>query len=91
VVIGDRVTLAGAEGLDITMWRGLAAPAGTPPEAVEKLQNAAKAAIESPEFQDAAGKIGFEAAYLPADDFGEVIASDDAAIGALMESLGLKK
>lgn len=92
-VIADTPTCAeaGAEGLDITMWRGLAAPAGTPPEAVEKLQNAAKAAIESPEFQDAAGKIGFEAAYLPADDFGEVIASDDAAIGALMESLGLKK
>lgn len=82
---------AGASGLDITMWRGLAAPAGTPAEAIEKLQNAAKAAIESPEFQDAAAKIGFEAAYLPADEFGKVIASDDTEIGDLMGKLGLKK
>ena len=82
---------AGAQGLDITMWRGLAAPAGTPADVVEKLQDAAKAAIESPEFQAASKNIGFEAAYLPADAFGKEIASDDAAIGALMEKLGLRK
>lgn len=82
---------AGATDLDITMWRGLAAPAGTPAETIAKLQDAAKAAVESPEFQDAAKKIGFEAMFLPADEFGKVIASDDAAIGALMQDLGLKK
>ena len=82
---------AGAAGLDITMWRGLAAPAGTPADVVKKLESAAKAAVDSPEFQKAAENIGFEAAYLPADAFGKEIASDDAAIGSLMEKLGLKK
>jgi len=82
---------AGATGLDITMWRGLAAPAGTPADVVEKLQDAAKAAIGSPEFQDAAKTIGFETAYMPAADFGKLIATDDTAIGDLMGKLGLKK
>lgn len=82
---------AGASGLDITMWRGLAAPAGTPPDVVERLQRAAKAAIDSPKFQEAAGNIGFRPAYLPADRFAEVIARDDRVISDLMDDLGLKK
>lgn len=92
-LLPDTPTCAedGAGDLDIVMWRGLAAPAGTPQSAIDKLQAAAQAAIESEEFQDAADKIGFTAAYLPADKFGEVIASDDAAIGELMGNLGLRK
>ncbi|MEM7636273.1 MAG: tripartite tricarboxylate transporter substrate binding protein [Pseudomonadota bacterium] len=82
---------AGATDLNITMWRGLAAPAGTPADVVAKLQDAAKAAIASDEFQSAADKIGFEASFLPADEFGSLIASDDAAISELMGKLGLKK
>lgn len=82
---------AGATGLDITMWRGLAAPAGTPADVVARLQDAAKAAIESDEFQSAAGRIGFEPAYMPSGEFGRLIASDDKVIGDLMGSLGLKK
>lgn len=82
---------AGASGLDITMWRGLAAPAGTPDGVVEKLQMAAKAAVDSAEFQDAAAKIGFTPAYLSAGEFGSLIAKDDQEIGALMERLGLRK
>lgn len=82
---------SGATGLDLTMWRGLAAPAGTPPEAIEKLQAAAKAAVDSPVFKNAAEKIGFEIGFLPAKEFGNVIASDDKEIAALMVELGLKK
>lgn len=97
---GERITQlsdtptcaeAGATDLNITMWRGLAAPKGTPPEAVKKLQDAAQAAVASDEFKSAADKIGFSAAFLPADDFGKLIASDDAEISDLMGKLGLKK
>lgn len=82
---------SGASGLDLTMWRGLAAPAGTPPEAIEKLQAAAKAATDSPVFKNAAEKIGFEIGFLPSKDFSNLIASDDKEIAALMTELGLKK
>ena len=82
---------SGASGLDISMWRGLAAPAGTPADVVEALQNAAMAAIESEAFQEASRNIGFKPAFLPASEFGELIATDDGIISDLMDQLGLKK
>ena len=82
---------AGADGLDITMWRGLVAPAGTPAAAIAALETAAKAAVDSAAFQEAAATIGFTPSFLPADAFGAVIASDDADIAALMDGLGLRK
>ena len=82
---------AGATGLDLTMWRGLAAPANTPPAVIAKLQEAAKEAVASPEFQKAAENLGFVPAYLPGSEFGKVIASDDKEIGALMAHIGIKK
>jgi tripartite-type tricarboxylate transporter receptor subunit TctC len=81
----------GAKGLDLTMWRGLAAPKGTPKPVIDKLMAAARKATESKEFKDAADKIGFESAYLPAAEFGKIIARDDKEIAGMMEELGLKK
>jgi tripartite-type tricarboxylate transporter receptor subunit TctC len=82
---------AGATGLDLSMWRGLAAPAGTPPDVIAKLQKAAKEAVDSPEFKDAAHKLGFVPAFLPAKQFGEEIATDDQEIGTLVKQIGLNK
>jgi tripartite-type tricarboxylate transporter receptor subunit TctC len=82
---------AGAKNLDETVWRGLAAPAGTPPEVIAKLQDAAKAAIASSEFVKAGKNLGFEPAFLPAEKFDAVIAKDDASISKLMDALNLKK
>ncbi|MGE0063722.1 MAG: tripartite tricarboxylate transporter substrate binding protein [Xanthobacteraceae bacterium] len=82
---------AGASGLDLSMWRGLAAPAGTPPAVIAKLQKAAQDAVSSPEFQSAAKNVGFVPAFLPADQFGKVIASDDKEIGDLMKQIGVGK
>jgi tripartite-type tricarboxylate transporter receptor subunit TctC len=82
---------SGAKGVDLTMWRGLAAPAGTPTDAIAKLEAAAKAATESAEFKSAAEKIGFEIEFLPAKAFGDVIASDDKKFESLMKEIGLKK
>jgi tripartite-type tricarboxylate transporter receptor subunit TctC len=82
---------AGAKGLDITMWRGLAAPGGTPPAVVKKLQEAAREAIASPEFKKAGENLGFTPAYLPGSEFGKVVQKDDAEISKLMTELNLKK
>ena len=77
--------------VDITMWRGLAAPAGTPDEVVAKLEAVAKMAVESKEFQDASKKIGFNPAYMSREDFASLIKTDDTIISDLMSDLGLKK
>ena len=77
--------------VDISMWRGLAAPAGTSAEVVTVLETAAKNAVESDRFTEAAANIGFSKAYLGADDFGKLIASDDAFYGNLLSQLGMAK
>ncbi len=93
VAVLPDVPTAQEQGADIniTMWRGLAAPKGTPPEVIAKLEEAAKKATESKEFHDAAEKIGFTPAYLDKDQFSKLIATDDKTIAKLMSDLGLNK
>jgi tripartite-type tricarboxylate transporter receptor subunit TctC len=77
--------------VDVVMWRGIAAPRGTPPEAIAKLENAVREVVESPDFKAHSAKLGFDPAFLPAAEFGKLIAGDDAAIAKLMGDLGLRK
>jgi tripartite-type tricarboxylate transporter receptor subunit TctC len=75
----------------LDMWRGIAVPKGTPKPTILKLQDAIKTTVESQAFKDAGKAIGFMPAYLPASDFGQLIASDDAKLAQVMTNLGLKK
>lgn len=75
----------------LDMWRGIAAPEGTPKPVIAKLAQAIKDSVQSPAFADAGKTIGFTPAYLPAEDFGALIASDDAKLAQVMAELGLKK
>jgi tripartite-type tricarboxylate transporter receptor subunit TctC len=75
----------------LDMWRGIAVPNGTPKPIIAKLQDAVRLSVESPAFKDAGKSIGFAPAYLPAQDFAKLIASDDVKLAQLMDELGLKK
>jgi tripartite-type tricarboxylate transporter receptor subunit TctC len=75
----------------LDMWRGIAAPAGTPKPVIAKLQDAIKQSVDAPTFKEAGKSIGFTPAYLPAQDFAKLIASDDVRLAELMDELGLKK
>jgi tripartite-type tricarboxylate transporter receptor subunit TctC len=75
--------------VDITMWRGLAAPGGTPDEMIETLAAAAEKAVASEDFAEAAATIGFTPAYQGPEAFGELVAKDDVFYSDLLESLGL--
>lgn len=91
VAVLPEVPTAQEQGVDvnISMWRGLAAPAGTSADVVAKLQAAAEAAVASEQFRSAAGNIGFSPAFLNADDFGALIEKDDAFYGDLLTELGM--
>lgn len=88
-----EVPTAREQGFDVeaVLWRGIAAPRGTPKEAIAKLEGAIKKVVSSPEFKDRSAKLGFEPAFLSAAEFGKFIASDDALTAKLMGQLGLKK
>jgi tripartite-type tricarboxylate transporter receptor subunit TctC len=75
----------------LDMWRGIAVPEGTPKAVIAKLQEAIKESVEAPAFADAGKTIGFTPAYLPSEDFGALIASDDEKLAQVMGELGLKK
>ncbi len=93
VPLVPNVPTAKEQGYDVNvvMWRGIAVPAGTPKDVVARLQSAVQAVVVSPDFKTQSAKLGFEPEYLPAAEFGKVIASDDAKIANLMTGLGLKK
>lgn len=77
--------------VDMVMWRGLAAPRGTPKDVITRLEHAARSVVASPRFKELSAKLGFEPAFLPAGEFGVLMARDDASIGTLMGQLGLKR
>lgn len=51
---------AGVDGYSLTLWFGLAAPAGTPRDVVEKISGALKQALNSSDTQAALAKQGYE-------------------------------
>ena len=87
------VPTAREQGIDVSLeaWRGVAVPRGTPRSAIAHLQGAIRAAVAAPEFQKGAENLGVRPAFMPAAEFGQLIAKEDAAIARLMQSIGLKK
>ena len=77
--------------LTLTLWRGIAVPKGTPPEAIARLERAFVQAAQSPEFRDFATRMGAAVEIKNAREFDRFMATDDREIGSLMEQIGLKK
>ena len=77
--------------VDLVMWRGLAAPKGTPTDVIAKLEGAVRDVVNSPRFKELSASLGFEPGFLPAAEFGTLVADDDMAIAGLMKQLGLSQ
>jgi tripartite-type tricarboxylate transporter receptor subunit TctC len=75
----------------LDMWRGVAAPRGTPRPVIACLEDAVRRTVESAEFTATGEAVGFTPAFLPADKFGKLMASDDVRLAGVMADLGLKK
>lgn len=72
------------------LWRGVAAPKGTPPRIVARLEDAIRKTVASPEFRNAAEKLLVAPAFLQATEFAKLIAQEDAEIARAVAALGLK-
>ena len=81
------------QGVNVSVeaWRGIAVPRGTPAAVVAALEAAIRKTAEAPEFAQACEKLGIRPAYLPAAEFGPLIAKEDAELSTLMQQIGLKK
>jgi len=87
------VPTAKEQGVDVALeaWRGVAVPKGTPKAAVVALEAAIRKTAENPEFADGCEKLGVHPAFMPASEFGELIAKEDAELATVMQLVGLKK
>ena len=58
----DTPTLqeGGLQGFEVKVWHGVYAPRGTPPEAIEKINGALRAALKDPAFTQRMAELGAE-------------------------------
>ncbi len=87
------VPTAKEQGIDVSLeaWRGIAAPKGASRQTISLLENAIRAAVQSAEFQKSSENLGVRPAFMPAQEFGAMIAAEDAELARLMQAIGLKK
>jgi tripartite-type tricarboxylate transporter receptor subunit TctC len=88
-----EVQTAREQGIDVALdaWRGIAVPRGTPPQTISALERAIRATVESSEFVQGSEKLGVRPAFMPAAEFADLIAKEDATLARLMTQIGLKK
>ncbi|PRR72510.1 hypothetical protein MHLNE_23230 [Moorella humiferrea] len=81
------------KGIDLTLslWRGIAVPAGTPEGVISKLEAAMKKVTENEEFKKFAAEMGANIEFRNAKDFDQFIAKQDQELAALMAQINMKK
>jgi putative tricarboxylic transport membrane protein len=77
--------------LALSLWRGIAAPKGTPDAVIARLESAFTTAAQSVEFREFAAKLGAAVEIRRAREFDAFIAQEDRDLAALMEQIGLRK
>jgi len=89
----DVPTLAealGKPGYEANVWYGFVAPAGTPKDAIVRLQDAILKALDHPAARERIEKSGTEIESGSAEDFGALLKREDAKWAGLVKQLGLK-
>jgi tripartite-type tricarboxylate transporter receptor subunit TctC len=80
----------GIANLDVVGFYGILAPKGTPPEAVNRLSQAFKETLESPEVQKKMIDQGADPAYLNADQFTKFLAAEMPRWAKAVKQAGAK-
>jgi len=86
----DVPTMAelGMPGVEVSVWAGVLAPAGTPDELVRRLNSEINAALNSAELREALAKLGVEPMPLAPESFAAFIATEAAKWADLVELAG---
>jgi tripartite-type tricarboxylate transporter receptor subunit TctC len=88
-----EVRTAREQGFDVSLeaWRGIAVPKGTPGPVISTLETAIRKTAESADFAQASERLGVRPAFMPAEEFGRLIAKEDTELARIMQLIGLKK
>jgi tripartite-type tricarboxylate transporter receptor subunit TctC len=78
-------------GYAVTIWQGLFAPAGTPPDVIEKLRNEVQAVLRMPEVGDKLKNAGSgEPSLISVAEWNAMIADDYVRYGKTIRETGIK-
>jgi len=81
---------AGLKGFDASTWHGLVAPAGTPPQVIAALHDAAVKALHDPGVQGSLGKLGVDIVGNTPEEFQAYIRSEIPKWAAIVKASGAK-
>jgi tripartite-type tricarboxylate transporter receptor subunit TctC len=81
---------AGYPGVELEIWQGIVAPAGTPPAIVRKLNAELIKAATSPDVVQKVAAQAVEITTGTPEDFAKLIAADVARLGKLIRDAGIK-
>ena len=84
------VAESGMPGFETGSWQGIVAPAGTPPEIVNRLHATASAILASPEMKDRLDKAGAELRPMSPAQFGAFIRSERDRWAKVVKESGAK-
>jgi tripartite-type tricarboxylate transporter receptor subunit TctC len=82
------VAEAGVPGYEATLWLGLAAPAGTPAEIVNRLHAETAKALQEPELQQGFRTAGVNATVMKPQEFGAFIRAEYEKWGRVVRATG---
>jgi tripartite-type tricarboxylate transporter receptor subunit TctC len=80
----------GFPGYEVTVWFGVFAPAGTPPDVIAKLNGEMRKYLATAEAREAYEKLGHEAAPSSPEELRAQMASDAEKYGKLIREANLK-
>lgn len=78
-------------GFEATAWYGVMAPAGTPPQIVERLHSAINGALSDPELKQQMVESGFEMQTMSANAWRSFLARETERWGGLIQASGIPK
>jgi len=84
------ISESGVPGYDVTSWNGVLVPAGTPAEAINKLNAEFNRVLASPEMRERLLKIGYEPIGGTPDSFSRHIDAETKKWGPVIKQSGLQ-
>jgi tripartite-type tricarboxylate transporter receptor subunit TctC len=79
----------GVEAFDLTQWFGVWAPAGTPTDIVQKVQQDIAAVLQLPDLRATLEKQGAEPSGMPTAEFEAFVKAERAKFGSIVQASGL--
>ena len=77
--------------VELGNWRGIFGAPGLTPQQRDGLVKLVKSATETPAWKATLEKLGWEGWYLGGEDYAKFLREDEKRVGAIIQSLGLKK